>query len=175
MTMPAWNATPASSLVREDDDFLTAGVLTRRVVAWCVDLVLIGILTATLWFMLFTFGLVTLGLGMPLLGILPVVPFLYHFGFLAGWGATPGQAMCGLSVRNNLDLAPASAGQALVFTLAYYLEFAVSGGLLLLIAPFTIRKRALHDLVSGTVVIRSRALTPPSQSWNMPGGPYSRA
>lgn len=173
MTIPAW--TSSAALVREDDDMLTEGVLTRRCVAWCIDMVLIGILVSVLWFALFTFGVVTLGLGMPLLGLLPVVPFLYHFGFLATSGATPGQSICGLAVRNNADLAPPSGGQALVFTLAYYLEFAVSGGLLLLVAFFTIRKRALHDLVSGTVVIRARALTPPRQSWNMPGGPYSRA
>jgi uncharacterized RDD family membrane protein YckC len=174
MNNPAWNAT-TRSLVRDDDDLLTEGVLTRRCVAWCLDMMLISVLMSVLWFVLFTFGIVTLGLGLPLLGVLPAVPFLYHFGFLASSGATPGQSVCGLVVRNNNDLEPASGGQALVFTLAYYLTLAVSGGLLFLCAFFTIRRRTLHDLLSGTVVIRSRALTPPSRSWNMPGGPPFRA
>ncbi len=174
MNHPVWNAT-TPSLMQDDDDVLIQGVLTRRCVAWCVDMVLIGVLVSVLWFALVAFGVVTLGLGLPLLGVLPVVPFLYHFGFLASNGATPGQSLCGLVVRNNNDLGPASGGQALAFTLAYYLTFAVSGGLLLVCALFTIRKRALHDLVSGTVVIRSRALTPPPYSWNMPGEPRFRA
>lgn len=174
MNTSAWSAS-SRSLVREDDDYLTEGVLTRRCIAWCLDMVLIGVLVSALWFALFTFGVVTLGLGMPLLGVLPVAPFLYHFGFLASWGATPGQSVCGLAVRNNNDLEAPSGGQALVFTLAYYLTFALSGGLLLICALFTIRRRALHDLLSGLVVIRSRALTPPTRSWNMPGGSSYRA
>ncbi|MBV9654556.1 MAG: RDD family protein [Acetobacteraceae bacterium] len=173
MNAPTWNA--ARSLRQDDDDLLTGGVLSRRCLAWCLDMILIGILVSALWFALFTFGVVTLGLGLPLLGVLPVVPFLYHFGFLASGGATPGQSVCGLAVRNNNDLAPLSGGQALVFTLAYYLTIAVSGGLLFLCAFFTIRRRALHDLLSGTVVIRTRALTAPARSWNMAGGSSFRA
>jgi uncharacterized RDD family membrane protein YckC len=51
----------------------------------------------------------------------------------------------------------------------FYLTLATTG-LLLLVALFTIRKRALHDLASGLVVIRERALTRGVGSWNMQGG-----
>ena len=47
-------------------------------------------------------------------------------------------------------------------------------GLLLLIALFTVRHRTLHDLASGLVVARTRALTGGFGSWNMQGGsPYA--
>ena len=35
-----------------------------------------------------------------------------------------------------------------------------------LIVLFTVRKRALHDMISGLVLVRRRALTPPSGYWN---------
>jgi uncharacterized RDD family membrane protein YckC len=65
--------------------------------------------------------------------------------------------------------------EALASVLLFYLTLAVFFPLLLL-ALFTVRRRAPHDMLSGLVVIRRRALetpilTQPAGSWNMPGGP----
>jgi uncharacterized RDD family membrane protein YckC len=157
-----------------DEYLLTEGVLIRRVFAWLIDVLLIGLICVALWFALMLFGLVTLGLGLPLLGILPFVPFCYHMLFLAGpASATPGQSALGLVVRRNDDLGRPTPVQALVSTLLFYATLATSG-LLLLIALFTVRRRTLHDLISGLVVVRTRALTGSPASWNMPGGsPYT--
>jgi uncharacterized RDD family membrane protein YckC len=156
-----------------DEYLLTEGVLIRRVFAWLIDVLLIGLICVALWVALMLFGLVTLGLGLPLLGILPFVPFCYHMLFLAGpASATPGQSALGLVVRRNDDLGHPTPVQALVSTLLFYATLATSG-LLLLIALFTVRRRTLHDLISGLVVVRTRALTGSPASWNMPGGsPY---
>jgi uncharacterized RDD family membrane protein YckC len=59
--------------------------------------------------------------------------------------------------------------QALASVLLFYLTIATSG-LLLVVAAFTIRHRALHDLFSGLVVVRVRALTSGDGNWNMYGG-----
>jgi uncharacterized RDD family membrane protein YckC len=157
-----------------DEYLLTEGVLTRRVFGWLIDLLLIGLICVALWLALMLFGVLTLGLGMPLLGILPFVPFCYHMLFLAGpASATPGQSVLGLIVRRNDDLGRPTPVQALVSTLLFYATLATSG-LLLLIALFTVRRRTLHDLISGLVVVRARALTRGPGSWNMPGGtPYA--
>ena len=110
-----------------DDVWLTEGVLTRRVFAWLIDALLIGLILAALWFVLLLFGY----LGRP----------------------TPVQAF--------------------VFTLVFYLTLAATG-LLLLFALFTVRRRTLHDLASGLVVVRAQALTRGLGSWNMQGGsPYA--
>jgi uncharacterized RDD family membrane protein YckC len=157
-----------------DDHWLTAGVMTRRILAWLLDVLLVGLIVAALWLMLLLFGVLTLGLGMPLLGVLPFVPFCYHLFFVAGsWSATPGQQALGLAVRRNDDLGPPSFAQAFVYTLVFYLTLATLGWLLL-IALFTVRHRTLHDLASGLVVVRARALTGGFGSWNMQGGsPYA--
>jgi uncharacterized RDD family membrane protein YckC len=152
-----------------DDAWLTEGVRTRRIIAWFIDLLLIGLIVAALWFGLLLFGLLTLGLGLPLMGILPFIPFCYHFLFVAGSSATPGQQALGLIVRRDDDLGPPTALQALVYTLVFYLTLALTG-LLLLISLFTVRKRTLHDIASGLVVVRARALTGGFGSWNMQGG-----
>ena len=156
-----------------DDDWLTEGVLARRVFAWLIDVLLIGLIMGGLWFVLLLFGLLTLGFGFSLFVVLPFVPFAYHFLFVAGSSATPGQQALGLIVRRNEDFGPPSPLQAFIYTLLFYLTLATSG-LLLLIALVTIRKRTLHDLASGLVVVRERALTRGLGSWNMQGGsPYA--
>ncbi len=156
-----------------DDDFFTGGVMSRRCVAWVFDVFLIGVLIWVLWWMLFMFGLLTLGLGFGALGILPFVPFFYHFlSLLGSSSATPGQQMMGLTVRRDADLGPPNGLQALASVLVFYLTLATSG-LLLVVALFTRRHRTLHDLVSGLVVVRVRAmrtLTEPAGRWNMSGG-----
>lgn len=168
--MADWQTAPHYPDALTQDEMLTRGVLVRRVIAWFVDLVLIAILAAAVWTVLFIFGLITLGLGMPLLGLLPIVPFGYHFLFLAGMGATPGQGLLGLRVVRDEDLGAPGPLRALISVLIYYVTVATSG-LLLLVALVTTRKRTLHDLVSGLVVVRERALTAPAGSWNMAGGP----
>jgi uncharacterized RDD family membrane protein YckC len=157
-----------------DDYALTQGVLVRRVFAWLLDVFLVGLILVVLWFLLLLFGVLTLGLGLPLLGVLPFVPFCYHLFFVASMaGATPGQQALGLAVRRNDDLGLPSFAQAFIYTLVFYLTLATTG-LLLLIALFTMRHRTLHDLASGLVVVRARALTGGFGSWNMQGGsPYA--
>jgi uncharacterized RDD family membrane protein YckC len=152
------------------DDYLTAGVMSRRCVAWVIDVVLIVLLISVLWWMLFMFGLLTFGLGWGAMSVLPFVPFCYHFFCLLGVAsATPGQRMVGLTVRRNDDFGPPNGLQAFLSVLCFYLTLATSG-LLLVVALFTTRHRTLHDVVSGLVVVRVEALTATSGGWNMHGG-----
>lgn len=151
-------------------DFLTNGVMSRRCVAWVFDVFLIALLVWGLWWLLAMFGILTFGLGFGAMAILPFVPFAYHFlSLLGSSSATPGQQMMGVTVRRDYDLGPPTGLQALAFVLVFYVTMATSG-LLLLVALFTARHRALHDIVGGLVVVRARALTAAAEGWNMPGG-----
>lgn len=152
------------------DEVLTRGVLRRRIIAWLLDLVLIALLVCLAWSALLAFGLMTLGFGLPLLALLPLVPFCYHLFFLAGpLAATPGQALMGLIVLRNDDFGRPLPAQALVSTVCFYLTLAL-GVIWLAVAILTIRKRTFHDMLSGLVVVRRRALTPATPTWNMAGG-----
>jgi uncharacterized RDD family membrane protein YckC len=139
-----------------DEEFI-AGVMSRRCIAWLIDIALIALIVSVLWLVLLLFGVLTLGLGFGAMMILPAVPFLYHFlSLLRSSSATPGQALLGLTVRRDEDLGPPTGFQALIFTLVFYLTMATSG-LLLLVALFTVRHRTLHDLASDLVVVRRYA------------------
>jgi uncharacterized RDD family membrane protein YckC len=164
-------------LQQPDDDFLTGGVLVRRIIAWMIDLVAIAVIAFGLAILFWMIGLATLGLGLGLLAVLPLVPFLYHVLSLLGpASATPGQQMLGLVVRRNDDFGPPTWLQAIICVLVYYATMMTSG-LLLLVALFTARRRTLHDLLSGLIVIRAdalEALTEARRSWNMGAGSYPR-
>jgi uncharacterized RDD family membrane protein YckC len=153
-----------------DDDFLTGGVMSRRLVGWLIDLFVLAVLIWLLWWLLVMFGVLTLGLGFGAMGVLPLVPFCYHFfSLLRAASATPGQRIMGLTVRRDDDLGPPTGLQAAVAVLMFYVTMATSG-LLLVVALFTRRHRTLHDLVSGLVVVRVGALTAGGGGWNMAGG-----
>ena len=148
---PPSGALPEAALLRD--------VLGRRVLAFLVDALLLTVLCAVIWALLFGFGLLTLGLGFPLLGLLPAVPPLYNWlSLLTPAAATPGQALFGLTVRSDADLARPSGLEALIWAFGFYLTVAL-GGIWLLVALFTARHRTLHDIVSGLVVVRAQALS----------------
>lgn len=156
------------------DDLLTRGVLLRRVLAWVLDVMLIGILCWALWFGLAVFAVITFGLGAPLLAGISTIPALYMWlGLISGLQATPGQAAFGLIVVRDDDLGPPSALQALLCVVGYYITMAL-GVIWVAVALLTARRRTLHDMISGLVVVRRRAfenpLTPSGLGWNMDGG-----
>lgn len=181
MSGRSWPPAPETGLSRASegaimhDDWLTRGVLVRRLLGFAIDILLVAAIGAALWLVLFLFGIVTFGLGMPLLAILPAVPPLYHFGFLASpLSATPGQVLMGLTVRRNRDLGRPDMLEALISVVCFYATLAL-GVIWLAVALVTTRRRTIHDLLSGLVVVRSEAVPPltgQDGAWNMrPGGP----
>ena len=72
-------------------------------------------------------------------------------------------------MRRDLDLGPASLLQAVLFTGGLWLTLSAGVGWLAA-ALFVPRKRALHDLISGLVVVRRRALTQATGFGNMGWG-----
>jgi uncharacterized RDD family membrane protein YckC len=145
------------TLALPSDTDLIEGVIARRVVSWLVDLVVIGLLISALSLSLLVGWLLTLGITLPALGLLPLVPFLYHALFLASsLSATPGQRLFGLVVRRSEDCGRPLPVQAVCSTLLFYLTLAL-GVVWLAIACLTVRRRILHDLLSGLVVVRARA------------------
>jgi uncharacterized RDD family membrane protein YckC len=152
------------------DAELTGGTIGRRIAAFLID----GIIVALLWLVLHTllvvFGVLTLGLGLPLLGLLPFLPPLYNWlSLLSPLSATPGQAVMGLMLRNNDDLSPPSGFASLIWVLGFYVSLALSG-LSMLLALFNARGRTLHDIAAGLVVVRAQALTRAGHIGNTDGG-----
>jgi uncharacterized RDD family membrane protein YckC len=157
----------------------TEDVLRRRLIAWLIDALIVGVLLVLLHFALLVVGLLTLGIGWLLIGLLPAVPFAYSFAGLASrYAATPGQSAMGLTVVHHISGARPTPLEAFVSTALFYVSLTFAP--ILLIALVSARHRTLHDMVSGLLVVRGAAgeiptsvkppLTEPHGVWNMPGG-----
>lgn len=130
------------------------GVLVRRVFAYWVDLVCIGLLIALAWIVCWMLAIASLGLLSPLLLILGLIPVLYHTLTIGGpHSATPGMRLTGVGVRSWTGARPGYL-QAFVQTLLFYVTVYPTWCLVLLIALFDRRRRTLHDMMAGTLVIR---------------------
>lgn len=141
------------------DPALYAGVLPRRLCAWALDAVVLGLLAVAFWLVALALGMLTLGLATPLLAPLgAALPLLYGtIAISSSLSATPGQAMMGLVVRSEPGLDHPNLAQAFTSTALYLLSW-MAGGLPLLAALFSGRRRTLHDLFSGTLVVRASVL-----------------
>ena len=138
------------------DPRLFDGILIRRMLAYAVDLIILTVLTAIAW----SIGIMTFGLLLPvILPALPFVPLAYHTLTVgSGLSATFGMRFFGLRVV-SVDGGSPNIIQAFLLALIFYFSVAMTGGLILLLAVFSDRGRCLHDILAGTLVLRSMRLS----------------
>lgn len=138
---------------------LFEGVLARRVVAFVIDFVLISIPVVLAAMFIFAFGVVTLGLGFALYWLLPpgaVVWALIYFGATLGGprSATIGMRVMNLEMRTWYG-APAYFVLGAVHAIVFWVSISALTPFVLLVAFFNDRRRLLHDILLGTVVINN--------------------
>lgn len=132
------------------------GVLTRRLVAFLIDVAISTVLGvgATL-----VFGVATLGVGFLLaLPVMAAVDFLYRWATISRWSATPGMAALGVELR-RYDGERFGQVEALIHTGLFYVLMASAilqlvSVAMMLSAPV---KRGLHDLIMGSTMINRPA------------------
>ncbi len=141
---------------RLEDARLYDGVRTRRVFAFILDYVLVALLMVPVGAVVAVLGLITFGLGWLLFGILfPLVAILYVWTTLGGpEQATLGMRMMGIRLE-RLDGKRIDGLFAVVHSVLFWAANAILTPLVLLATLFLDRKRTLHDLLLGTVVVRS--------------------
>jgi uncharacterized RDD family membrane protein YckC len=138
---------------------LFEGVLARRVVAFAIDFIIIAVPVVLTAMFIFAFGIVTLGLGWALYWLLPpatVIWALAYFGFSLGGpsSATIGMRVVDLEMRTWYG-APAYFVLGAVHAIAFWFSISALTPFILLVAFFNQRRRLLHDIVLGTVVINN--------------------
>jgi len=141
---------------RLDDVRVYEGVLSRRMMAFVIDYMLVALLTLPFAVLVFVLGIVTLGLGWALFSILfPAVALIYVWNTLGGPNqATVGMRMMGVRLE-RLDGRPIDGLVAVVHTVLFWAGNVLLTPLILLAALFLERKRTVHDLLLGTVVTRA--------------------
>ena len=135
------------------------GVLARRFVAFIIDLVIIGIPLVAAAMFIFMFGLVTFGFGWALFWLLSpasVIWALFYYGITLGSpaSATIGMRAMEIEMRTWYGT-PAYFVLGAVHAIVYWISVSVLTPFILVVGFFNARRRLLHDMLVGTVLINN--------------------
>ncbi len=138
---------------------LFRGLLTRRIFAFLIDLVVISVPVIFGYMFIAVFGLLTLGLGWLLFWLAwpaAVVWAIVYYGASIGGvhSATLGMRVMDLELRTWYG-APGYFVLGAMHAVLFWVSISFLSPLVLLVGLFDRRRRLLHDLVLGTVVINS--------------------
>jgi uncharacterized RDD family membrane protein YckC len=129
------------------------GVRTRRIIAVCLDFILVSALSVVIFF-----GLLFLSFGMTAIllpPIFPLVAFFYNGLTVSGWRmATPGMRFMDLEMRTMAG-EPTPFINAAVHAVLFYVTTLLPP--LLLLSFITSDKRCLHDILADVIVLRRSA------------------
>jgi uncharacterized RDD family membrane protein YckC len=140
---------------------LFEGVLARRILAFAIDALLIFAPVALAFVCVVLFVLVTFGLAWPLLWLLypgTVIWILIYYGATLGSpaSATLGMRALGLEMRTWYG-APCYFVLGAAHAVVFYVSVSALTPLVLLVGLFNARRRLLHDILLGTVVVNRAA------------------
>jgi uncharacterized RDD family membrane protein YckC len=157
---------------------LFEGVLSRRVVAFVIDFIIVAIPVLLAAMFIFAFGIVTLGLGFALYWLLPpatVIWALFYCGITVGSpaSATLGMRLMDLEMRTWYG-APAYFLLGAVHAVAFWMTVSFFTPFILLIAFFNERGRLLHDMLLGTVVINNAPRAAMLRASMLGASPYNK-
>lgn len=138
---------------------LFEGVLARRVIAFFIDFLVISVPVVLAAAFIFVFGIVTLGFGWALYWLLPpasVIWAIVYFGVSVGGtrSATIGMRVMDLEMRTWYG-APAYFVPGAVHAVGFWFSVSALTPFILLVAFFNQRRRLLHDIVLGTVIVNN--------------------
>ncbi len=135
------------------------GILSKRIVAFIIDAVLIGLLMIPVGLMVFVLGVITLGIAWLLFpALFAIVALGYVALTLGGHGsATPGMRIAGVTFRtwNGQGMFPLLA---VMHALIFWFSCGIVTPLILLVGLFTPRRQLLHDLLLGVVALNADPL-----------------
>lgn len=138
---------------------LFRGVLTRRVFAFLIDLVVLAVPVILACIFIAVFGVVTLGLGWALFWLVSPASVIWALIYYGATLGGPHSATLGMRVM-NLELrtwygAPSYFVLGAMHAVLFWISVSVLTPLVLLVGLFNARRRLLHDIILGTVVINS--------------------
>jgi uncharacterized RDD family membrane protein YckC len=150
------------------------GVLARRMIAFLIDVVIITIPVILACMFIFLFGFVTFGLGWGLFFLVypgAVVWALIYYGTTTGGpaSATLGMRAVDIEIRTWYG-SPCYFLLGVVHAIAFWVLISSLTPLVLLVGLFNERRRLLHDLLLGTVVINSERRAAGLRRYGRPGG-----
>jgi len=146
---------------------LFRGVLTRRVFAFLIDLVVLSVPVILGYIFIALFGVITLGLGWVLFWLAwpaSVIWAIVYYGASLGGphSATVGMRVMDLELRTFYG-APGYFVLGAMHAVLFWVSVSFLSPLVVLVGLFNGRRRLLHDIVLGTVVINTSVRAPAGQ------------
>ena len=143
----------------DTDPVLFDGVLSKRIVAFFIDAILIVALMIPAGLLVLVLGFVTLGLGWLLFPPLFAIVALAYIALTLGGpaSATPGMRITGVEMRtwSGQRLFPLLA---MMHALLFWFSIGLLTPLVLIVGLVTRRKQLLHDLLLGVVGLNADTL-----------------
>ena len=146
---------------------LFEGLLTRRVFAYLIDLVLIGAMILVFGVIGLIGGFLTFGLAWLALPVLVPASIVLYYAATLG---SPKRATVGMQAM-DIVLTP-TRGQpldgwmAIIHAAVFWVSVWITWPMSLLSALFTPRRQMLHDLITGTLMVRRSPMIRHWQSHN---------
>ena len=158
---------PPHAFDPEIEPELFRGVLTRRVVAFLIDLVVLSVPVILGYVFIAVFGLLTLGLGWVLFWLAwpaSVIWAIVYYGASLGGphSATVGMRVMDLELRTWYG-APGYFVLGAMHAVLFWVSISFLSPLVVLVGLFNSRRRLLHDFVLGTVIINNAVRSPVGQ------------
>ena len=146
---------------------LFRGVLTRRVFAFLIDLIVLSVPVILGYIFIFLFGIITLTLGWMLFWLAwpaTIVWAIVYYGASIGGphSATMGMRAMNLELRTWYG-EPGYFVLGACHAVLYWVSVSFLTPFIVLVGLFNGRRRLLHDIVLGTVVINSSVRTEVAQ------------
>ena len=143
------------------DPELFKGVLARRFIAFVIDIFIIMLPVAFAAVFIFFLGLVTFLLGWALFWLLYPGTIVWALVYCGSTLGSPASATIGMRIM-DLEMRTWYGGPAYfvlgaVHAVAYWLTVSFLTPFILLVCLFNSRKRLLHDILIGTVIINNPA------------------
>jgi uncharacterized RDD family membrane protein YckC len=136
------------------------GVLTRRVFAFLIDMVVISIMVVAISIVGAIAGFLTLGLAwLALIIIIPLSVVIYYAATLGSHRrSTIGMSMMDLVLTPTRDTR-LNGPVAFVHALLFWVSVWITGPIPLLVPLVTPRRQMAHDLIMGTLMVRRSPMT----------------
>jgi len=147
---------------------LFRGVATRRAFAFLIDMVVISVPVILGYIFIALFGIVTLGIGWALFWLAwpaSVVWAIVYYGACIGGpsSATIGMRIMDLELRTWYG-APGYFVLGATHAVLFWVTFSFLSPFVVLVGLFNGRRRLLHDVLLGTVVINNSVRAPVPQA-----------
>ncbi|WP_407174853.1 RDD family protein [Bradyrhizobium sp. STM 3562] len=147
---------------------LFRGVLTRRVFAFLIDVIVLAIPVVLAVVFIALFGLITLGLGWALFWLVSPASVIWALVYYGATLGGPHSATIGMRVM-DLELRTwyGASGYFLLgamHAVLFWISISFLSPLVLLLGLLNARRRLLHDFVLGTVIINNSVRSPIGQT-----------